>query len=246
MSHLALRRLMIRMLHDPLLVDAIYTDAARALAREEISDIERAWLIATPRAAWSTDPERPARVLAALLAEYPATARVAPERVATFFAGEPFHRAVRERGSLAAALGEHLAQAAGPLAAPLARLEAAIARIRRAPRAAPSSPAGSLRLAPNAEVLELPLGTLAAFTALRQGADPTELAEGVEDLLVLRQAPDGDVTVEEIPEGLAAVLRAAERSAGRQALAAIAREHGADPGEEAAILDGLVRDGLLG
>jgi hypothetical protein len=246
MSHLALRRMMIRMLHDFLLVEAIYKDPARALAGEEISETERDWLLATPRAAWGTDPERPGRVLAALLAEYPATARVARERAGTFFAGEPFHRAVRERGSLVQALGEYLSEAPAPLAAPLARLEAAIARARRAGRAAPPSPPGSLRLAPHAAVLRTARGTLAALTALRQGEEPAAIAEGMEELLVLRQVPDGDVTVEEIPEGLAAILHASGEFVGRQALAAIAREHGADPGEAAAILDGLVREGLLG
>ena len=246
MSHLALRRLMIRMLHDPHLVEAIHADPARALAGEEIDVAERRWLLATPRAAWATDPERPARVLAALLAEYPATARVARDRVADFFASAAFHRAVQERGSLAQALGEHLAGAPGPLGPALAQLEAAIARVRRAARAAPPSPPGSLRLAACAALLELPRGTLAAFTALRQGEDPPALAPGVEALLALRSAPGGDVTVEEIPEGLAAILRTAQEPAGRDALAAVAREHGAEPGEEGAILDGLVRDGLLG
>jgi len=246
MSHLALRRVMIRMLHDPLLVEAIYADPVRALAGDEVTAIERAWLIATPRAAWGTDPERPARVLAALLAEYPATARVAGEQVATFFASSQFHRTVRERGSLAQALGEHLAGAAGSLAAPLARLEAAIARVRRAPRAAPPAPPGSLRLNPHAAVLELPRGSLAAFTALRHGEVPSGLGAGVEGLLVLRQPPDGEVTVEEVPEGLAALLHAAERTAARGVLEVLAREHGADPGEAASILDGLVRDAVLG
>jgi hypothetical protein len=236
---------MIRMLHDSLLVEAIYTDPARALAAEEISGAERDWLLATPRAAWGTDPERPARVLAALLVEYPTTARVARERVATFFASSHFHRAVRERGSLAQALGEHLAEGSGPLPTALARLEAAIVRTRRAPRTAPASPPGSLRLVPHSTVLDLPCGTLAAFTALRQGEEPADLTAGVEALLVLRRAPAGDVTAEQLPVGLAAVLRAAERPAGREVLAAIAREHGADPGEAASILDGLVRDGLL-
>jgi len=245
MSHLALRRLMIRMLHDPLLVEAIYAHPARVPAGEEISETEREWLLATPRAAWGTDPERPARVLAALLAEYPAAARVAGERVATFFVSDSFHRAVRERGSLAEALGEHLAGADGPLAAPLARLESAIARTRRAGRVPPPSVPGSLRLAPHAAVLALPQGTLAAFNALRRGEEPSSPADGVEALLVLRRAPDGDVTVEEIPEGLAAILRAAERPATRETLTSVAREHGAAAEEAASILDELAGDGLL-
>jgi hypothetical protein len=68
----------------------------------------------------------------------------------------------------------------------------------------------------------------------------------VEELLVLRRAPDGDVIVEELPEGLSAILRASEQLLACEALQAIAQAHGADPGEAAAIVDGLVRDGLLG
>lgn len=245
MSHLALRRVMIRMLHDPELVAAAYADPARTFAGEEISGAEQGWLLATPRAAWGTDPDRPGRVLAALLAEYPATARVARERVGTFFASGQFHRAVNERGSLAQALGEHLAESVDPRVRALARLEAAIAQARRAPRAAPASPPGELRLAPHTAMLTLPRGALAAFAALRQGAEPPALAQEVEEVLVMRRAPAGEVTAEEIPEGLAAVLRAAEQSTSRERLAAIASEQGASPAEAASILDELVGDGLL-
>jgi len=245
MSHLELRRVMIRMLHDPDLVASIYADPQRALAGEEISEAELGWLLATPRAAWGTDPDRPGRVLAALLEEFPVTALLARERVATFFASSHFHGAVQGRGSLALALGEHLGRASDPLAATLARLETAIARVRRAPRRAPPSAPAHLRLAPHAALLTSPHGTLAAFGALRQRREPPALAAGEEEILVLRHPSTGEVTAEECPEGVAAIVRAAERPVPRERLAAIAREQGADPGEETAILDGLVRDGIL-
>src|SRR5262249_43492594 len=90
MSHLALRRVMVRMLHDPAFTAAVYADPAHALAGVDLTTLERRWLAEAPPAAWRTDPERPARVLAALLDEFPGAAGRAPARVARFFTSEHF------------------------------------------------------------------------------------------------------------------------------------------------------------
>jgi len=83
-SHVALRRVMIRLLHDPVFATAVYADAESALAGVDLSATERAWLTAPPPAAWQTDSARPARVLAALAEEFPATVTLAPAHAAGF------------------------------------------------------------------------------------------------------------------------------------------------------------------
>src|SRR5262245_39972385 len=179
MSHLALRRVMVRMLHDPAFTAAVYADPAHALAGVDLTTLERRWLAEAPPAAWRTDPERPARVLAALLDEFPASAGRAPARVARFFTSEHFHHAVQARGSLALAFGAPLVGDADPIVANLARLETAIARVRRAPRAPQPSAPGDLRRTPAAAVVRVRTGTLALYKAIREGRSHERL--GVED-----------------------------------------------------------------
>lgn len=245
MSHLALRRVMVRMLHDPALVEAVYADPARALAGVPLSAVERAWLVATPRAAWGTDPERPQRVLAALLDEFPVTSSAAAARAGSFFASAAFHRSVQERGSLALAFGEHLATEGAPATIALARVETAIAEVRRAPRTPVPSPVGMLRRSPAAAVIAVPAGTLQCYDALRRGAPAPPLAAGDERLLILRSGADTEVTVEEIPVALATLLADATLPRERAALLAATRRLGTDPGEDAEVVDELIRDGLL-
>ncbi|MCW5893357.1 MAG: hypothetical protein KIT14_22820 [bacterium] len=91
MSHLALQRVTVRLLHDPAFVAALYADPERALAGTDLEARERTWLLATPRAAWGTDRARPARVLAALRDEYPVATALAPARAAAFFRPPAFH-----------------------------------------------------------------------------------------------------------------------------------------------------------
>jgi len=244
MSHLALRRVMVRLLHDPSLVARLYRNPDAALAGVDLRGEERRWLLDTPREAWGSDAERPQRVLAALLDEFPAAAHLVPRRMRTFFASEPFHRAVQERGSLAAAFGQHLAGEPG--ARDVARVEEAIARVRRAPRGERASGAGRLRLGAHAAVLEVATGTADSLPALRAGRVPPRAGSGREHLLVLRTPGADDVALEALPDGLAAVLAAAAAGpTAVAALAAVAREHGAEPGEDVAVLETLVVDGLL-
>ncbi|MCA9557117.1 MAG: hypothetical protein KC583_01025, partial [Myxococcales bacterium] len=125
MSAAALQRVVVRMLYDPALVEAVYADADAALADEPLSEAERAWLVAPDRRRWRADPHRRARTLQALLEEYPAAgARVArAEGLAAldaFFSSPAFHGCVQRRGSLADTFGDFLA-ARGGVVAGLAR-----------------------------------------------------------------------------------------------------------------------------
>lgn len=244
MSHVALRRVMVRLLHDPSFVERLHADPADALAGADVTAEEQAWLLATPVPAWGTDADRGYRLVAGLLDEYPGAAALAPERICTFLASDAFHRAVQGRGSLAAALGEHFAGDAR--AADVARLEAAIARVRRAPRRTAASGAGGLRLAERAAVLVVPWGTLERRESLRAGSDACRAPGPPVHLLIARVPEDGTVAVEELPAGLGAILDAAAQGPVAVAvLTAVARQHGAEPGEDAAIVGQLCDEGLL-
>jgi len=244
MSHLALRRVMIRMLHDPSFVGAVYATPDVALAGIDLTASERAWLLAAPRAAWNADADRPARLLVALRDEFIAALRFAEERAATFAASPAFHRAIDGRGSLAAAFAEHLEGASDQRARALARLEGAIAAVRRAPRCPAPSPPGHLRRTPRAWAVEVPDGTLGLFKALRAGAAPRDLGSGTERLLVLREE-NGSVSIEMLAEGLAHLLGAADQATPRASLQEAARRLGASAGEARDIIGRLVSDALL-
>jgi hypothetical protein len=242
-SHLALRRVVVRLLHDPVFAAALAADPARALAGIDLDADERAWLLATPAAAWRTDPARPDRVLAALAAEFPATLALVPERARTFFASPSFHAAVQARGSLAAAFAEHLACEGGARVRAVARLEGAVAERRRA-RAGRAPRPGELRLAHHLAVVRVATGALDLLAALRAGTRGGGVGPGDEPVLVV-VPPDGEATIEPLAPALAALLELARGGVSRSALTAEARRQGADPGEDDEIIDALISDRSL-
>lgn len=144
MSHAILQRVVVRMLYDPDFAARVLADPDGALAGVDVSQEERAWLREPDPRAWGADDSRPLRSMTALLQQFPASAALAvraagsPGAVSGFYGSAWFHRAVMERGSLALAFGEYLAElgASGPRAdgrvIPLVRLEQAIVRLRQA------------------------------------------------------------------------------------------------------------------
>jgi hypothetical protein len=236
---------MIRLLHDSTFAAALYTDRAATLAGLDLSATEIAWLTAPPPAAWRTDAARPARVRAALAEEFPATVVLATAHAAGFLRAPEFHAAIQERGSLALAFGDYLARAPDPRARALARLERAVAAVRRAPTLA-ASPPGRLRLAARAVVVVVPSGALALLDAVRAGGAPGRLGPDDSPVLVAGVPAGGDVTLEALEPALAALLVRAAEGCAREALLLEARRHGAPLGEDEAIVSGLVADGLLG
>ncbi len=236
---------MIRVLHDPTFAATLATDPDRALAGVEVTPIERRWLTDVTPAAWRTDRDRPARVLAALAEEFPLTSRLAPARASGFFAAPEFHEAVQRRGSLALAFGAYLGRSDDPRVRALAALESAIAAIRRArPVAAPTEALG-LGLSPGAIVVSVPAGTLALTAALRAGDPGGGLGPGEETVLAFASTPGGEVTLEPLEPELRALLDLAAAGCTRDMLLAAARRHGAEAGEDREILDRLLSDGLL-
>lgn len=143
MSRLELQRVMVRMLYDPEFTASVLADPARALPGDALTAEERAWLARPDARAWRADPDRPHRALAVLGREYPAAVALAVASAGgagalrRFFATELFAKVVTERGSMAAAFGDHLAglvetfEVTDRRVAPLARLEQAVVLLRR-------------------------------------------------------------------------------------------------------------------
>jgi hypothetical protein len=284
MSHLACQRAVVRMLYDPEFQRAVYADPAAVLAGLDLSADERAWLVRPDPRAWGTDPYRRSRALRGLLEEYPTSAWLVARnggevrRLSAFFSSPCFHRCIDQRGSLALSFGEYLEERAraGMLGdgrlVPLARLEHAIARVRREiPAPAAARPPGEswLGLSSRHAALALPAGTLALAQAIRAflggesdvvqallSASTVAEPPGVRDatcspsedehLLVERAArPPGEVTIESVSPELAQVLLTAARGAPRADLLAAAERGGATAEEARDVVDGLTVDGVL-
>jgi hypothetical protein len=149
MGHRTLERVYVRMLFDPAFVDAVYADAARALAGLDLEPAEREGLVAVDRRSWGHDPLRRYRTLRTLAEEFKASttlALAATRSLASldaFFSSEEFHGAVQGRGSLALAFADYLARldAGSPQLPDVLRLERMLARCRRELDRAPSPPA---------------------------------------------------------------------------------------------------------
>lgn len=246
MSHRDLQRVVVRLLHDPRFVQAMYRDPVRALDDAGLTIVERRWLLATPPPAWTTDPERPARVLAALREEFAVSTRGLSRDLGAFFASRAFHDAVQADGSLAAAFGAWLQEGAPPAVAACIALDAAVARVRRAPRHPVASPNTERALTPAAVVLSLPHGSLARYHALQRGeVTDTVVTSEPEALLVFRAPARDEITIEELPEALAEILTTAQTPCPRATLIERAQRLGADAAEAEAIIENLETDGLL-
>lgn len=209
MSHLALQRLVVRLLYDPALVDQVYADPDRALAGFDLTPAERRFVVAPDRRAYATDPHRRSRSLTELLREFPGASSLVAASAGglavldRFFSSSLFHAAIEHRGSLARAFGDYLIALAETTEgdarlASLARLEQAIARVRRAPIGAPNPPGPATMADPwlvvssHTALVHLPAGTLEQHSAVlaaitRDGRDPVAAIAG--DRLELPPAP---------------------------------------------------------
>jgi len=106
----ALQRVIVRMLHDPSLVERIYTGEVP----DAITAPQAAMLRRSPKAAWGSDPYRASRTPQALLEEYPVSAAgLGPRPLHGFFRATAFHQSTQTRGILAADVGPWLTPHAG-------------------------------------------------------------------------------------------------------------------------------------
>jgi hypothetical protein len=202
-SHRVLQKLVVRLLYDPELVARVFSDPERALAGLELTAAERHMAVAPDRRAYGTDVHRRSRTLTELLREYPAATSLVASTTGgialldRFFSSPIFHAAIMERHSLARAFGAYLQALASdggwdPRLLPFARLEQAIARVRRAPPSRsdgptpPEPPAGLVRPA-RIELLTLPAGVLA-----QHGAVMAALTAGGQDPVAVLLADRSD------------------------------------------------------
>ena len=217
----------------------------------ELGPRERALLAAAHPAAISADAggRRRAQFLHNVTSEFPLSLATAKDAgLAERFTGSrEFHDAVVNDASLPLAFAEYLAAAApGPLVA----LETSLARARRARRALPALRPGEVALAPWAELLELPAGTLAAAERVRAALDagatvPIAAVDGRgSETLLLRREPEpapfrlASVEVELLSPALARLL---ERIAREREVSAA----GLTRAELDEIVAGLVVDRVL-
>lgn len=243
MSHLALQRVAVRMLYDPAFQAAVYRDTATALAGVDLSADERSWIAKPDPRAWRTDSGRRARSLVAMLQEYPASVAASDGGIAAldaFFSSKAFHTCVQDGGSLADAFGWWLEKRGG-LAGEIAKLERAGAYLRRV-RSAGVPRAGTVVKSAWIAMVGAPEGTLLAMKAAStRSASPT--ASKVEENVLVVREPAGAISMEVLPDALAALLAATPCT--RDELLAVARKLGADPGEDEEIVSGLLADGVL-
>lgn len=219
------------------------------LTAEEIALLRR-----TDPRAFRTDPERPLRLLAVLLEEFPVScAIVGRDRLREFISSELFHGAIRKGRLVVDAFGDWLFPRAGGIA----QLEQAVALARRR---RPRRGQGFAR-APGVELARVPAGTLIFYVDARKtlGATPHEAVAqgrtlappadgpGLESLLVeaeREEAGQQGPSVAPCADELSALLSFARDGRSQAELIDEALHLGA--GEDAAeVVDGLITDGLL-
>jgi len=240
--------MIVRMLFDPTLVDRIY--AGKAI--DGLDEEARAMLTRTDRRAWQTDRYRRSRALTGLIEEFPASsAQAGVGTLETFFSSSVFHRCIEDWGSMTEAFARWIAQRAGPVA----RIEQAMAQVRR-----PEPKQGTgLVLSPRVAMITVSSGTLNQYQAIRAqlGDQPLERLvkrevqpvprpplRGKEHLLV--EANDaGEVSVSSANAGLAKLLDAASVPTPRERLIAVARDLGVSPAQAQQVVRELENDGLL-
>lgn len=182
--------------------------------------------------------------------------------VAEFVASPEFHGAVMADAALPPAFAAYAtARTSGSDDAFLravAHLERALVEVRRMPDGTPP-PAGTFGVSPAVAVVSVPEGTLdgwlAVLDALRAGklSKLPRAASGPEDEYILLSKggssgafapPPG--AAELLDPGTAALLRAAAiHPLSEEDIAALARDHEADPADVRGLVDSLVADGVL-
>lgn len=143
MSHHTLQKLVVRMLWDEAFVAAVHTAPEQVLKGLELTDAERAQLLAVDRRAWRHDALRRKRTLRTLAEEFKVSTTIILAETRSlasleqFFSSSFFHQAVQQRGSLAQSFSEFLLDGCrnhawrAPQITDIVRLEAAVAACRR-------------------------------------------------------------------------------------------------------------------
>ncbi len=264
-DHRRIQRTLFRMQHDARFAERLRARDDDAIASTALDADSLALLLAAPVAAVEADPggKRRAQFLRNVSSEHALTcARAGAEIVESFTTSPEFHAAMREDRSLPLAFADHAvrwsAATEDALLRALARVEQAMASLRRGPFARVGAPPGGLALGERAEILSLPGGTIAAAARLRQALDanaavPGDLDIGVdagEFALVLggpRPSPHqlASVSIERLNALAGELLSLCAGPATAADLAAFRTRHEVTEPELAAFTAGLIADGAL-
>lgn len=273
MSHIQTQRAIVRMLFDPDFQRRVYAAPDPALADCDLTTDERKWLVQPDPRAYGTDPLFRSRSLYGLLGELPVSGALAVRALGSsaplerFYSSRFLHRAIQEGSSLALALLTWLIQSVregrihDPRVAETAKLEHAMACLRRPSPPPPSAP---ITLSSTARIAAVGTGSLALYESVLSriqavDADPATVAIDTRFPLGISALPPGGATYERIlatittgqvalellPEGLAAMLALAAKGCTGPELAQCAQRHGAPAEDVEEILLSLVQDGLL-
>lgn len=273
MGHIALQRVVVRMLYDDSFAEAAHADPD-VLARAGLAPEERAQVLSVDRRAWRTDPLRRRRTLRILADEFKASTTLALAETRSlaslegYFSSPQFHNAVQERRSIALAFGDFLAAAveAGRLATPqlrdVVRLETAMARCRRDARARPPIPPGTVRLAAGVAVgafeanvistiqrAEQYLFEVGLMPAVALCADAPALGDlppvRAETIHLLLTTAGGHVSLSYLDAATFEILSVAASPAGRAELTELLVRRGVPAAAAGETLDALVAEGIL-
>src|SRR5262245_1605552 len=114
MSHHTLQKLMVRMLFDEELVEAVYSAPEQAFSGLDLTDAERHQLLSVDRRAWRADLLRRRRTLRILVEEFKISTTIILAETRSlaslerFFSSPFWRRSVEDRGSMALSFVEFL------------------------------------------------------------------------------------------------------------------------------------------
>jgi len=204
-EHVALQRLVVRLLFDPELVTSYNANPEQVAGGLNLPEGSQQWLLSIDPRAWGIDTMRRSRTLTALLEEFPATAALsfqepdASSRLDRFFSHDAFHPTIQARGALAPAFGAWWIREARDDRFPagtgaIATIETTIAELRRAVSpeygVSPSLETGQVMLHPGVGLLSMPEGSLDLYAHVlaAMGADRA-----------LEPVVNGDVRLGDVP-----------------------------------------------
>lgn len=237
----------VRLLHDPAAVDGLY----RGRPPIPLSAAEQQLLKTPDRRVWQLDAHRRARLLHAVIEEYPvSTAILGIDRFDAFFSSEAFQNSIKPTGSMALACGAFVAPQE-----PLVQLETAIAQCRRAEPQSPEP--GKLQTAACVVRLKCPEGTLALYQQIRAelGPDPLpRLIHGYrakrpkiaknKEFLAIVPSEEGPV-VQELGEAIFDILQYMSQARLPDQVRKELEKMGAETEDCPEIIAGLRADGLV-
>jgi hypothetical protein len=265
MNHRRIQRALFRLQLDPGFAARVRAGDAESLGSLALGPDELALLAGADPAGLSADRDgkRRGQFLRNVSSEFALSLAVSADAklVEEFTGAREFHEAVAADGSLPLAFARHLearCAQASPVTRAFVALEAALARARRARRPTPALTAGEVALAPWAELVTLPEGTLDRAARVRAALDRgeatpsgVEVSEEATEVLLLRRTPEpepfrlADVEVEHLSPELAALLARATRPLDARARSEQARAASVSRAELEEIVAGLVADRIL-